>query len=121
MPQQNGVAECKNITIMNTVCSMLPAKKILKSFWPEAVNWTIYVLNRSPKLVVKDRTAEEAWILEKPSEWGDHEVARTDEIEEGNDEFDADIENHSSHSSTDDDAISTDEGRNRAPPISMRL
>jgi hypothetical protein len=37
-PQQNGVAERKNRTIMNMVRSMISDKKILKSFWPEAVN-----------------------------------------------------------------------------------
>ncbi|RVX23984.1 Retrovirus-related Pol polyprotein from transposon TNT 1-94 [Vitis vinifera] len=42
-------------------------KKIPKTFWPEAVNWTVYVLNRSPTLVVKDMTPEEAWSGSKPS------------------------------------------------------
>jgi len=37
-PQQNRVAERKNTTIMNMVRSMISNKKILKSFWPEAVN-----------------------------------------------------------------------------------
>jgi len=32
------VAERKNRTIMNMVRSMISDKKILKSFWPEAVN-----------------------------------------------------------------------------------
>ena len=44
-PQQNGVAEHKNRTIMNMVRSMLLAKKLPKTFWPEAVNWTMHVLN----------------------------------------------------------------------------
>lgn len=38
-----------------------------KTFWPEAVNWTVYVLNRSPTLAVKDITPEEAWSESKPS------------------------------------------------------
>jgi len=37
-PQQNGVAEKKNITIMNIVRSLLSEKKIPKMFWPEAAN-----------------------------------------------------------------------------------
>lgn len=60
-PQQNGVAEWKNRTMMNMVRSMLPEKKMPKNFWPEAVNWTIYLLNKSPKLAVKDVTPHEAW------------------------------------------------------------
>ncbi|XP_037497309.1 uncharacterized protein LOC119371385 [Jatropha curcas] len=45
-PQQNGIAECKNRTIMNMVRSMLSEKKVPNSFWLEAVNWTTHVLNR---------------------------------------------------------------------------
>ena len=66
-PQQNGVAERKNRTIMNMVRSMLSSRKVPKTFWPEAVNWTVHVLNRSPTLAVKDRTPEEAWSGDKPS------------------------------------------------------
>ena len=66
-PQQNGVAERKNRTIMNMVRSMLSEKKILKTFWPEAVNWTVHVLNRSPTLAVRNQTPEEAWSGIKPS------------------------------------------------------
>lgn len=58
--QQNGVAERKNRTVMNMVRSMLSEKKIPKNFWPEAVNWTMYVLNRCPTLAVKNITPEEA-------------------------------------------------------------
>jgi hypothetical protein len=46
---------------------MLSEKKILKTFWPEAVNWTVYILNRSPTLAVKNITPEEAWSGIKPS------------------------------------------------------
>lgn len=66
-PQQNGVAERKNRTMMNLVRAMLSEKKVPKPFWPEAVRWTIHVLNRSPTLAVKDMTPKEAWSREKPS------------------------------------------------------
>lgn len=52
---------------MNLVRSMLSEKKLPKTFWPEAVNWTIHVLNRSPTLTVKNMTPEEAWGGSKPS------------------------------------------------------
>ena len=52
---------------MNMVRSMLSGRKIPKTFWPEVVNWIVYVLNRSPALVVKDMTPEEAWSGSKPS------------------------------------------------------
>ena len=66
-PQQNRVAERKNQTIMNMVRSMLLEKKLPETFWPEAVNWTVHILNRSPTLAVKNMTPEEAWSGVKPS------------------------------------------------------
>lgn len=52
---------------MNLVRIMLSEKKIPKNIWLEAIDWTIYVLNRSPTIVVKDQTLEEAWSGNKPS------------------------------------------------------
>lgn len=66
-PQQNGVAERKNRIVMNLVRSILSEKKVPKPFWPEAVKWTLHVLNRSPTLAVKEMTPEEVWSGEKPS------------------------------------------------------
>ena len=66
-PQQNGVVERKNRTVMNMVRSMLSDKNIPKTFWPEAMNWTIYVLNKCPTLAVRDVTPKEAWSGVKPS------------------------------------------------------
>jgi glycerol-3-phosphate dehydrogenase len=60
------VAERKNMTIMNMVRSIISDKKIPKSFWLEAVNWIVHVLNRSPTLAVKNMTPEEAWSGIKP-------------------------------------------------------
>jgi hypothetical protein len=66
-PQQNGIAERKNRTVMDMVRSMMAGKDIPKEFWPEAVNWAIYVLNRSPAAAVPDKTPEEAWSSSKPT------------------------------------------------------
>jgi len=66
-PQQNGVAERKNRTIMNMVRSLLLNKKMPKMFWPEAVNWSVHILNRGPTLAVKNMTLEEAWSVLKPA------------------------------------------------------
>jgi hypothetical protein len=66
-PQQNGVSERKNRTIMNMVRSMLAGMNVPKRFWPEAVLWATHVLNRSPTMSVKDITPEEAWSNMKPS------------------------------------------------------
>ncbi|GAU12447.1 hypothetical protein TSUD_229810 [Trifolium subterraneum] len=65
-PQQNGVSERKNRTILNMVRFMFDDKKVPKKFWPEAVNWSVHILNRCPTFVVKDMTPEEAWSGSKP-------------------------------------------------------
>ncbi|GAU39416.1 hypothetical protein TSUD_323640 [Trifolium subterraneum] len=65
-PQQNGVSERKNRTLLNMVRSMTTGKNVPKRFWPEAVVWATYVINRSPTLSVKDVTPEEAWSGTKP-------------------------------------------------------
>ncbi len=45
-PQQNGVAERMNRTLMNLVRSMLHHKNIDKRFWAEALATAVYVRNR---------------------------------------------------------------------------
>jgi hypothetical protein len=45
-PQQNGVAERANRTIMECARSMIRAQGLDLEFWAEAVNTTIYIKNR---------------------------------------------------------------------------
>ncbi|GJR78294.1 putative ribonuclease H-like domain-containing protein [Tanacetum coccineum] len=45
-PQQNGVAERKNRTLIEAARTMLADSLLPNSFWAEAVNTTCYVLNR---------------------------------------------------------------------------
>ena len=66
-PQQNGVAERKNRTILNMVRSLLARGRVPKEFWPEAVNWSIHILNRCPTFALRDVTHEEAWSGRKPA------------------------------------------------------
>lgn len=66
-PQQNGVAERKNRTIMNMVRCLLSEKEMPKSLWPEAAKWTAHVLNRSYTKAVKDMVPEERWTGVKPN------------------------------------------------------
>ncbi|KAA0065975.1 integrase [Cucumis melo var. makuwa] len=66
-PQQNGVAERKNRTIMEMVRSMLKAKNLPNEFWGDAVACTVYILNRAPTKSVPGMTPYEAWCGEKPS------------------------------------------------------
>ncbi|KAI3725225.1 hypothetical protein L1987_65005 [Smallanthus sonchifolius] len=53
-PQQNGVAERKNITLIEAARTMLVNSKLPIILWAEAVNTTCYVLNRV--LMVKQLT-----------------------------------------------------------------
>lgn len=52
---------------MNLVRSMLSEKRIPKTFWPKAVNWTIHVMNRIPTITVKHMAPKKAWSISKPS------------------------------------------------------
>jgi len=65
-PQQNGVAERKNRTMINSVRAVLHEKQIPKSFLPEAVKWCIHVQNRSPTTAINHGTPEEMWSGLKP-------------------------------------------------------
>eukprot|EP00253_Pinus_taeda_P016095 PITA_16095 len=60
-PQQNGVAERKNMTIMDMARSMLKAKNLPNDYWAEAVNCAAYILNKCPTKAVMNRVREEAW------------------------------------------------------------
>ena len=42
------------------VRSLLAKGNIPKTFWPEAVNWSIHVLNRNSTFAVQNMTPEEA-------------------------------------------------------------
>lgn len=60
-PQQNGVTERKNRTVMNAVRAVLNERQVPRVFWPEDVRWCVHVQNRSPTSAVDHRTPEEAW------------------------------------------------------------
>lgn len=64
-PQQNGVSERKNRTILNMVRSLFSKERDPKSFWPEVVNWSTHVLNRSPTFAIQNMTPEEGWSRRK--------------------------------------------------------
>lgn len=65
-PQQNGVAERKNRTIVEMARSMLKGKGLPNKFWAEAINTAVYFLNRSPTKAVQNKTPYEAWHKQKP-------------------------------------------------------
>ncbi|KAI5314278.1 hypothetical protein L3X38_043454 [Prunus dulcis] len=60
-PQQNGVAERKNRTIVEMAKCLLLEKKIPLDFWAEAVNTSVYILNRCPTKALSKKTPFEAY------------------------------------------------------------
>ncbi|KAL0402494.1 UNVERIFIED_CONTAM: Copia protein [Sesamum latifolium] len=66
-PQQNGIAERKNRTVINMARTMLKSKVMPKEFWAEAVACAVYLSNQSPTRSLEKITPQEAWSGWKPS------------------------------------------------------
>jgi hypothetical protein len=66
-PQQNGVAERMNGTLMKKSRSMLNGVGLGQELWPEAVGTTCYLVNRSPSSTLDDKNPNEVWSGKKPS------------------------------------------------------
>jgi len=65
-PQQNGVAERRNRTLMDMVRSMISYSTLPISLWMEALKTAIHILNRVPSKSVP-KTLYELWTGKKPS------------------------------------------------------
>ena len=65
-PEQNGVAERRNRTLMDMVRSMMSRTKLPQSLWGEALQTAMYILNRVPSKSVPE-TPFELWTNRKPS------------------------------------------------------
>jgi transposase InsO family protein len=66
-PQQNGVAEWMNRTLMERARSMLSGVNLEKKFWVEVVATACYLINRSPTSSLVDKTPMEVWMGKNPS------------------------------------------------------
>ena len=65
-PQQNGVAERRNRTLMDMVRSMISNSSLPKSLWTYALKTAVYLLNKIPSKAVP-KTPFELWTGRKPS------------------------------------------------------
>ena len=65
-PQQNGVSERRNRTLMDMDRSMLSNSSLPVSLWMYALKTAMYLLNRVPSKVVQ-KTPFELWTGRKPS------------------------------------------------------
>ncbi|GJZ49804.1 putative ribonuclease H-like domain-containing protein [Tanacetum coccineum] len=66
-PQQNGVAERKNRTLIEAVRTMLADSKLPTIFWAEAVNTACYVQNRVLVIKPHNKTPYELFLGRKPA------------------------------------------------------
>lgn len=66
-PQQNGVVERRNQTVVEMARCMMKAMQVPSNFWGEAVCTAVYVLNRAPTKALMDLTPFEAWHGRKPN------------------------------------------------------
>ena len=66
-PEQNGVAERMNRTLVESLRSMLSDAKLPHKFWAEALATAVYLRNRSPTKPVTGMTPFEAWTGKKPN------------------------------------------------------
>jgi len=66
-PQQNGVTERMNRTLMEKARSMLSGASLEQKFWAEVVATTCYLVNRSPTSALVGKTPMEVWSGRKPS------------------------------------------------------
>lgn len=60
-PEQNGVAERDNRTIMEAVRSMLYSANVHAKFWGEALHTAVYCLNRTGTRMLDGKTPFEKW------------------------------------------------------------
>ena len=65
-PQQNGVAERNNRTIMEAARAMLHGQDFPMHIWAEAARIVVYVQNRTPHRVLENKTPEEVFFSKKP-------------------------------------------------------
>jgi hypothetical protein len=63
-PQQNGVVERCNQTVVDMAHSILKAKALSSFFWGEAVHTAVHLLNQAPTRALDGKTPFEAWYGE---------------------------------------------------------
>ncbi|KAG8472464.1 hypothetical protein CXB51_034185 [Gossypium anomalum] len=66
-PQQNGVSERKNRSLLDMARCLLFEKKLPKNLWAEVVNTAVYLQNRLPTKALEQKTPFEGWFGFKPS------------------------------------------------------
>jgi transposase InsO family protein len=60
-PQQNGLAEQWNHTLMEKACTILHSTGLSLSFWELAVDTAVHIYNRTPSCTINWRMPHELW------------------------------------------------------------
>lgn len=66
-PEQNGLCERMNRTLIEKARCMLIDANLPKKFWAESVNTASHIINRCPSRVLNGKTPEEVWTGKKPT------------------------------------------------------
>jgi transposase InsO family protein len=65
-PQQNGVADRKNRSIVTAAKAMIHDQSLPLFLWAEACNTVVYLQKKSPHRIPEDKTPEEAFTGRRP-------------------------------------------------------
>jgi hypothetical protein len=65
-PRKSGVVKRKNRTIFEEAKAMMFDKDLPNSLWAEATSTSMYIYNRCPHAIFKDKTLEEVFSRIKP-------------------------------------------------------
>ena len=68
-PQQNGVAERMNRTLVDKVRCMLSQSGLSKAFWAEALMYASHIINRLPSTAIDGKTPIEVWSGQPTSDY----------------------------------------------------
>jgi hypothetical protein len=66
-PQQNGIIERRNQTVVGMARALLKKMRMPAVFWGEAVVTAVYIFNRLPTKALNGRMPYEAWHGRKPT------------------------------------------------------
>ena len=68
-PQQDGMAECMNLTILEKVRFILSNTKLGKEFWAEVVVYACHLINRLPSAAIEGKTPMEMWTGNRTTDY----------------------------------------------------
>jgi len=66
-PQQNGIAERKNRTLVESARCLLAESELPTSFWAEAIATANYIRNRCVTKILGKKTPHELWTRKRPN------------------------------------------------------